>query len=147
MKIYMDACCLNRPFDDQRQLRIRLESEAIMIMLEKFQNGEWVWLGSEVLLYELRQNPDVEKRHRTLALAQMAHEHIVLTDEILQCAERLKEAGFDVYDAAHLACAEAGAADVFLTTDDRIVKAVRRSKGLLNVHVDNPIRWLEKVLR
>jgi hypothetical protein len=73
--IYMDACCLNRPFDDQRQLRIRLESEAITIMLEKFQNGEWVWPGSEVLSYELRQNPDVEKRYRTLALAQMAHEH------------------------------------------------------------------------
>jgi len=61
--IYMDACCLNRPFDDQRQLRIRLESEAITIMLEKFQNGEWVWPGSEVLSYELRQNPDVEKRY------------------------------------------------------------------------------------
>ncbi|MBO9321996.1 MAG: hypothetical protein J7457_07685, partial [Roseiflexus sp.] len=70
---------MNRPFDDQQQLRIRLESETIMIMLEKFQNGEWVWLGSEVLLYELRQNPDVEKRHRTLALAQMAHEPVSYT--------------------------------------------------------------------
>jgi hypothetical protein len=29
MKIYLDNCCLNRPFDDQANLRIRLESEAI----------------------------------------------------------------------------------------------------------------------
>jgi hypothetical protein len=68
MKVYLDACCLNRPFDDQRQLRIRLESEAIVIVLEKFRSGEWQWLGSEALLYELRQNPDVEKRQWTLAL-------------------------------------------------------------------------------
>lgn len=28
MKVYLDACCLNRPFDDQTQGRIRLEAEA-----------------------------------------------------------------------------------------------------------------------
>jgi hypothetical protein len=35
MKIYLDTCCLNRPFDDQRQARIRLESEAVTLILEK----------------------------------------------------------------------------------------------------------------
>jgi len=25
MKIYLDVCCLNRPFDDQVQDRVRLE--------------------------------------------------------------------------------------------------------------------------
>ena len=28
MKIYLDNCCFNRPFDDQKQLRIKLETEA-----------------------------------------------------------------------------------------------------------------------
>jgi hypothetical protein len=123
MKVYLDACCLNRPFDDQRQLRIRLESEAIVIVLEKFRSGEWQWLSSEALLYELRQNPDVEKRQRTLALAQMAHESVALTEET------------------------PGRADVFLTTDDRVVKVAHRKKGLLNLRVDNPARWLEEVLK
>jgi predicted nucleic acid-binding protein len=113
MKIYLDACCLNRPFDDQRQLRVRLESEAIAIVLDKCQGGEWEWLGSEALLYELRQNPDAESRQRTLALARMAHERAALTEETLQRAETLQGAGFDAYDAVHLACAEAGGADVF----------------------------------
>jgi hypothetical protein len=31
LRIYLDACCLNRPFDDQTQERIRLESEAVLL--------------------------------------------------------------------------------------------------------------------
>jgi len=28
MRVYLDICCLKRPFDDQSQERVRLESEA-----------------------------------------------------------------------------------------------------------------------
>jgi len=28
MRIYLDNCCYNRPFDDQNQLSVRLETEA-----------------------------------------------------------------------------------------------------------------------
>ena len=30
-KIYFDVCCLNRPFDDQSQARIRLEAEDVFL--------------------------------------------------------------------------------------------------------------------
>ena len=53
MKIYFDACCLNRPFDDQRQPRIRLEAEAISLILQKLHQREWEWVGSEALVSEL----------------------------------------------------------------------------------------------
>ena len=33
ISIYLDVCCLNRPFDDQSQPRIHLESEAILTIL------------------------------------------------------------------------------------------------------------------
>ena len=29
MRIYMDNCCINRPFDDQSNLRVHLEGEVI----------------------------------------------------------------------------------------------------------------------
>ncbi len=32
-QIYLDVCCLNRPFDDQRQDRIRLEADAVLLIL------------------------------------------------------------------------------------------------------------------
>lgn len=28
MRVYLDNCCFNRPFDDQRQVRVRLGAEA-----------------------------------------------------------------------------------------------------------------------
>jgi hypothetical protein len=40
-KIYLDTCCLNRPFDDQTQERIRLESEAMLAILSRIEKGEW----------------------------------------------------------------------------------------------------------
>ena len=45
MKVYLDACCLNRPFDDQTQPRVRLEAEAISLILEKLHQAEWEWVG------------------------------------------------------------------------------------------------------
>jgi hypothetical protein len=34
MRVYLDNCCYNRPFDDQKRLRIRLEAEAKMAVQE-----------------------------------------------------------------------------------------------------------------
>jgi hypothetical protein len=35
--IYLNVCCLNRPFDDQTQERIRLEAEAVLRILANIQ--------------------------------------------------------------------------------------------------------------
>jgi hypothetical protein len=56
--IYLDVCCLNRPFDNQTQERIRLETDAILYILAKFQNGEWQLLGSEAFDDELGNTRD-----------------------------------------------------------------------------------------
>lgn len=45
MRIYLDNCCFNRPFDDQKQLRIRLEAEAKIGVQEEIMKGtiELAW--------------------------------------------------------------------------------------------------------
>jgi predicted nucleic acid-binding protein len=106
MKIYLDACCLNRPFDDQRQPRIRLEAEAISLILQNFHHRKWEWVGSEVLVYEIEQTVDVERRERLLLLAGRSHQVVEITEKILNRAEKLEASGFDSYDAIHLASAE-----------------------------------------
>ncbi|MDO9302993.1 MAG: PIN domain-containing protein [Anaerolineales bacterium] len=147
MKIYLDACCLNRPFDDQRQPRVHLESEAILLILQKLHQREWEWIGSEVLFYELAQTNDAERRERLLLLARQAHKVIETTEKILMQAEKLESSGFDGYDAIHLASAEQGKVDVFLTTDDNIQKISNRNKKLFSFIVTNPVKWLEEVLK
>lgn len=147
MKIYLDACCLNRLFDDQSQPRVRLETEAIALVLEKLSLGEWDWVGSEILLYEIKQNPVLENRQRVLSFASLAHKVVEITEKILQRAEELGEAGFDSYDAIHLASAEFGKVDVFLTTDDQILKTANRRNNLFSFTIENPVKWLEEVLK
>lgn len=147
MKIYLDACCLNRPFDDQRQPRIRLEAEAISLILQKLHQREWEWVGSEALVYELGQTVDVERRERLLLLAGQSHYLVKITDEILSRAEELEASGFDSYDAIHLASAEQAKIDVFLTTDDAIQRAANRKKTVFSFALANPVRWLEEVLK
>ena len=80
MKIYLDACCLNWPFDDQRQPRVRLEAEAISLILHKLHQHEWEWVSSEVLVYELGQTVDMERRERLLLLAGQSHQIVEITE-------------------------------------------------------------------
>ena len=147
MKIYLDACCLNRPFDDQRQARVRLEAEAISLILQKLHQREWEWIGSDVLVYELGQTEDVERKERLLLLAGQSHQVAEMTEKILTQAEKLAASGFDSYDAIHLASAENAKVDVFLTTDDNMQKIANRNKKMFSFVVVNPVTWLEEVLK
>lgn len=147
MKIYLDACCLNRPFDDQRQPRVRLEAEAITLILQKLHEREWEWVGSDILFYELEQTKDAERRNRLLLLARQSHKVVGVTNRILSQAEIFESSGFDSYDAIHLACAQQEKVNVFLTTDDFLQKAADRNRNLFSFVVVNPVKWLEEVLK
>lgn len=69
IKIYLDVCCLNRPFDDQTQDTIRLESEAVLTILTRCQRREWQLIGSEVVDFEISHIPDNDRRQKTSVLA------------------------------------------------------------------------------
>ena len=43
MRIYMDVCCLNRPFDDQTKAKILIESDAVLAILSKCSAEEWFY--------------------------------------------------------------------------------------------------------
>jgi predicted nucleic acid-binding protein len=147
MKIYLDTCCLNRPFDDQRQPRVRLESEAITLVLEKAHQHEWIWIGSDALIYEIEQNTDTERKERLTLLAKETSQTVEITEKVLEQSEKLESFGFDEFDAIHLASAEGANVDIFLTTDDNLLKVANRNKNLLSFTVINPVKWLEEVLK
>ena len=79
MRVYLDVCCLNRPFDDQRQARIRLEAEAVERIIERLHMREWEWVGSDVLYLEINKTPDLARRRRAGLLASGVHR--VVTDD------------------------------------------------------------------
>lgn len=147
MRIYLDVCCLNRPFDDQTQDRIHLESEAVVIILKHVRSGHWEWISSEVVEYEIGRAPDVGRRQKVESLIPYACQRITLDAAVLQRGNEVEKIGFGSYDALHLACAEVGKADVFLTTDDRILRVANERAELLAVKVGNPLAWLKEVLQ
>jgi predicted nucleic acid-binding protein len=142
--VYLDACCLNRPFDDQTQDRIRLESEAVLLILGHVHRGDWRWVGSEVLDVEIARNPDAERRRRVQVLAGTVTESVTLDAQVEQRGSELEALGFGAFDALHLACAEHAEADVFLTTDDGLLRRARRNRSRIRVQVENPLPWLKE---
>lgn len=143
-KVYLDVCCLNRPFDDQGQSRIRLESEAVLLIMTRLQSNEWLWIGSDAINYEVGQIPNVDRRNRINVLISAVHHTVILTQIEAVRAKELQSLGFKQWDALHLACAESGQADIFLTTDDQFLRLSRRTA--LKVRVENPLNWLTEVI-
>ena len=145
-RVYLDVCCLNRPFDDQTQERIRLEAEAILLILERLRAREWEWSSSEAVDAEIERTPDSERRARVRLLASGAHTVVMVADREVQRAQYLESLGFRPVDALHLACAEAAAGAVFLRTDDRLLRRASRLAEELGVPVANPLAWLQEVM-
>jgi predicted nucleic acid-binding protein len=147
VRIYLDACCLNRPFDNQLQARIRLESEAVLVILQRANQGDWTLLTSEALEFELNQIPDPQRRARTLEIISTIKERAKIGTSEASRAKLLQETcGIRALDALHLACAEALRADIFLTTDDRLLRAMHRGKlNSISLFVGNPLTWLTDI--
>lgn len=89
MKVYLDTCCLNRLFDDQTQELIRLECEAVLVVLARVERGVWEWIGSEVLMDEIEQMPDPQKRAQVQLIASFAKRMIEVGDKEARRARAL----------------------------------------------------------
>ena len=143
--IYLDVCCLNRPFDNQAQERVRLESEAVLLILARCQSREWFLLGSEAIDAEIAQIPDADRRERVTLLASLAITQVIVSELFEERARELVQLGFKAYDTLHIACAEAGNADILLTTDDRLSRKAAKHSNVLQVRLQNPVLWMLEV--
>ncbi|MDR0425364.1 MAG: PIN domain-containing protein [Clostridiales Family XIII bacterium] len=143
MKIYLDNCCLNRPFDELSQDRVYLEAEAILSIVARCEKGEWELLGSGVIELELSKLTNAERLEQVQTLYSAARSRIALTAEAESRAAFFQQAGIKPFDSLHLAIAESGGVDVFLTTDDRLLRAA--SKIELKTRAANPVTWLMEV--
>lgn len=136
MRVYLDNCALNRPFDDQGHIRIRLEAEAKLFIqaLIKGRRLELAW--SYILDIENNQNPFQEKKN---AIKKWKHMSVVDVEESNSIIKRAKEfvgVGVSSKDALHVASAIEGKAEYFITTDDKLINKLQH---LERISVVNPI--------
>lgn len=103
-------------------------------------------INSETILYEINKIPDPERRIKVQLTLSDAHDYIQISEPILKRAKQIQQFGVRSYDALHIACAEAAEADVFLTTDDKLLNRMRQFIDKIKVKVDNPLNWIKEVL-
>ena len=93
-KIYLDVCCLNRPFDDWGQPRIRLEAEAVIAILDRCQIGDWLMVTSTALVSEFSQTPETIRKQQVMDFLAAAKTETKVTLETIKRVGDLQELGF-----------------------------------------------------
>jgi hypothetical protein len=145
MRIYFDACCLCRPFDDLSQARIHFEADAVLAFKGMCDTAGWTFAASSVLNVELSRIDDPQKFADVMGIYKDASEYLRVTDAIKQRAQVFQAQGVKTFDSFHLALAEANRYDVLLTTDDDFLRVAQRIQ--ISIPVKNPIDWLTEVLK
>lgn len=125
LRLYLDNCCYNRPYDDQSQIRISLEAQAEIFIQNAIKAGSIELAASHVLLYENSRNPHENRRQAIYQFIKQNTSVFVDVDrlnETATIARKIMSTGIKDADAAHIACAIQADCDYFLTTDSRILK-------------------------
>lgn len=143
MRLYLDNCCFNRPFDDQSQIRIRLETEAKLRIQEEIRSGTFQLVWSYILDYENNRNPFQERKQRIKKWKSYAIDDVEESFKLIKTAKELNEMGFHKIDSLHIACAIFAKCKYFLTTDDQILK---RASLLNEIKINDPIGFIKEIL-
>lgn len=140
--IYLDVCALSRPFDDQSFLRIKIETEAVNLILSQVRNEQYRLVTSPVHWEEIRAISDVfertELQERLNTLGKSVNVDLAITRKR---AEELYDLNFGAADAVHVAFAEQCNAK-FISCDDSLMKKCRTHN--IKIWCGNPVAFCEK---
>jgi predicted nucleic acid-binding protein len=142
MRVYFNTSALNRPLDALSSERVRIEAEAVVAILAAIEDGVLEWIGSEYLDFEISQDPDRERVQRVTGLLRLVGHRVEMSDAVVDRARALEGSGLRGLDALHIASAEAGRADLLVTTDDRMIRRAARAGSRVRVPLVGPVEAL-----
>jgi predicted nucleic acid-binding protein len=142
VKIYLDVCCLCRPFDDQTTSRIRLEATAVQEIVRRCSTHELILVTSEAVASEISMITDTRKRLRVEKIESVAQERVLIDEGIISRMREIIAMGIEAMDSLHIACAER-AGSLLLTTDDELITFFKSGRDI-QVHIENPVTWLKE---
>lgn len=150
-KIYCDMNIYNRIFDDQNQLRIRLETIAIDFLFAEVERGNHLLFWSFILADENRRNPYQQRRQSIEVMSNLCGDNkIYASEEIRGLANNIQWlSNARPKDALHIACADYAGCDYFITCDDKLIKTIQLNKKAigLKVKVMNPVDFIRKEIK
>ena len=135
MRVYLDNCCFNRPYDDQSQLRIQMETQAKLEIQQQIRDEILELATSYILEAENAVNPYERKRIDIQAFMDKYTKAFIseIQDKaVREQAAKIMETGIRLMDACHIACAMLAQCDVFLSTDKRVLKYQSEAIRIMN---------------
>jgi predicted nucleic acid-binding protein len=139
-RIYLDNCCFNRPYDDQTQLRIYLETQAKLYIQSLVYENKIELAWSFMLKFENSRNLFSGKREAIALWENLSSFFVEKSEEIRATAKEITATGIKEADAIHIACAIAGRCDYFITVDRRLLKF-----GDKRITICNPIEFITNI--
>lgn len=137
MRIYLDNCSFNRPFDDQTRMKVKLEADAKLFIQNEILNGKFQLVWSYMLDFENSENPYHQRKDTIQDWKDIAVLDCEANEAIILHAERLQSIGLKSKDALHLACAVFGQCKYFITTDSKIL-----NKKVNGIRIINPLDFI-----
>ena len=139
LKVYLDICSFNRPFDNQKQMKIRMETEAKLYIQANIREGVYSLCWSFILDYENNKNPYNERKKIIALWKDIAYDYCPSLNSILARGIELMKLGIKNEDALHIACAIEKECDYFITTDKKLI-----NKTISDIVVINPIDFVRE---
>ena len=125
MLVYFDTCAVQRPLDDLSQLRVRLEADAVVALIELCETGFLELVASAVHGAENAENPYPDRHAHAANVLSLASHYAPATPAVVGRAAEYERAGIKRLDALHLASAVVAGAAFFCTTDDLLLRRGR----------------------
>ena len=140
MKIYLDNCCFNRPYDDLSSETVRLEAEAKILIQSLLLNNaiELVW--SFILSIENDENPNEDIKNEISEWKKRATIYIPPSDSTEMLAQKIFNIGIKQKDAVHISCAIEAKSMYFITTDRKLINKARNN--INEIEIINPIDFI-----
>ena len=124
LKIYLDNCCYNRPFDDFGIGKNWLEANAKMFIQSLVKYKSIALYYSFMSQIEIDDSPFEERREYILDFVERNAVGFIgkrRVGEIEMLAEEIMQTGIKKKDATHLACSIIAECDYFISTDKRVL--------------------------
>ena len=125
MRIYLDMCCYNRPYDEQSQLKIAMETQSKLYIQRLIQNGKIELIGSYILDYECSKIPNSMRKNTIISFIykyMTAYVGIERDELISKKAMEIMKSGAKEKDAFHVASAIYADCEYFISTDIRLLE-------------------------
>ena len=140
MRIYLDHCTFNRPFDDQKSIKIQLETSAKLYIQDQIKKEKYDLVWSYMSDLENNNNPNIENKISIQIWENIAKIKCRSSKNILEMGKKIINYGVRPNDALHIACALETQCEYFITTDTGLI-----NKNIENIQIINPIDFVRKM--